>query len=321
MKASGLLLAIGLGAIAFGDVGRDLSPALAAQAPPTSAPPGAQERQVIEEKTSTLASRVAALTAKKADPALVADVDIYRKAAEYILRFPEEFATKDVHRQHPRRARHAVWRARSELEAGAPSWPTRKGHVVRAYVSRMDGSVQPYGLTIPDSYDGTKPVRLDIWQHGTNRTLNEVAFIIQQESDRPIPPEQDYIQLEPLGRTNVSYRWAGEADLFEALASVQQRYKIDPQADRAARILDGRRQLLAPGPASSRAMGGDRSGSRIHRDAPLWPTRDAAAVPGSDAALLRRGRLLVERVQHADGRLRRRRSTRSCRPRSTSASS
>src|SRR5258708_23732297 len=69
---------------------------------------------------------------------------------------------------------------------------------------------------------------LDIWQHGTNRTLNEVACVVRQEGAKPIAPEPDYIQLEPLGRTNVSYRWAGEADLFEALASVRQRYNIDP---------------------------------------------------------------------------------------------
>src|SRR5262249_37391613 len=116
-----------------------------------------------------------------------------------------------------------------ELEAGAPSWPKKKGHVVRAYVSRVDGSVQPYALTIPASYDGTKPMRLDVWQHGTNRTLNEVAFIVQQENAAAPPADQDYIQLEPLGRTNVSYRWSGEADLFESLASVQQRYNIDPK--------------------------------------------------------------------------------------------
>jgi dienelactone hydrolase len=71
-------------------------------------------------------------------------------------------------------------------------------------------------------------MHLDVWQHGTNRTLNEVAFITQQQADKAIPADQGYIQLEPLGRTNVSYRWAGEADLFEALASVQQRYNIDP---------------------------------------------------------------------------------------------
>lgn len=198
------------------------------QASPPVEPPSAEEKRAIDKKVTELAARVDALAARKVDPALLADVDIYRKAAEFIVRFPEEFATKAFTANTMSVLDRGLARAR-ELEAGAPSWPKRKGHVVRAYVSRLDGSVQPYGLTIPESYDGSRPVRLDIWQHGTNRTLNEVAFIIQQESDRPIAAEQDYIQLEPLGRTNVSYRWAGEADMFESLTSVQQRYKIDPK--------------------------------------------------------------------------------------------
>ena len=214
MKVICLLLVIGVAAIA--------------QAPPSAEPPSADGRRAIEKKMTELASRVDALASRKGDPALLADVDIYRKAAEYILRFPEEFATKAFTPNTMAVLDTGLTRAR-ELETGAPSWPKRKGHVIRAYVSQVDGSVQPYGLTIPESYDGTTPVRLDIWQHGTNRTLNEVAFIIQQESNRPIPSEQDYIQLEPLGRTNVSYRWAGEADMFESLASVQQHYKIDPK--------------------------------------------------------------------------------------------
>jgi pimeloyl-ACP methyl ester carboxylesterase len=203
--------------------------AMAAQAPaPAPEPPGPDEKRTIEKKLTELASRVHALAARKAEPVLVADVDIYRKAAEYILRFPEEFATKTFTTNTISVLDTGLKRA-GELEAGTPAWPKRKGHVVRGYVSRVDGSVQPYGLTIPKSYDGTKPMRLDVWQHGTNRTLNEVAFIIQQERETPIPAEQDYIQMEPLGRTNVSYRWAGEADMFESLASVQQRYNIDPK--------------------------------------------------------------------------------------------
>jgi dienelactone hydrolase len=205
-----------------------LMAAVAAQTPPTVVPPSVENKQVIERKLGELNTRISALKAKRADPALLADVDIYRRAAEYILRFPEEFAT-DAFTPNTIAVLDTGLNRASELAAGRPSWPKQKGHVVRGYVSKLDGSVQPYGLTIPASYDGTTPVRLDIWQHGTNRTLNEVAFIIQQESDRAIPPEQDYIQMEPLGRTNVSYRWAGEADLFESLASVQARYNIDPK--------------------------------------------------------------------------------------------
>ncbi len=197
-------------------------------AQPQVYPPNAEQRRQIESRLAALSSRVAALADRRVDAALLADVDIYRRAAASILKFPEEFAREEFTPNTMAVLDAGLARAR-ELEAGTPSWPTRKGHVVRGYVSRIDGSVQPYGLTIPASYDGTKPVRLDIWQHGTDRTMNEVDFITRQESDRPIPADEDYIQLEPLGRTNVSYRWAGEADLFEALASVQQRYKIDPK--------------------------------------------------------------------------------------------
>jgi pimeloyl-ACP methyl ester carboxylesterase len=189
--------------------------------------PTAEEKRQIEARMSELSSRVKALAAGKTDAALLADVDIYRKATEYILRFPEEFATKAFIANTIAALDTGLARAR-ELEAGAPSWPKRKGHVIRAYVSRLDGSVQPYGLTIPESYDPAKPIRLDIWQHGANRTLNEVSFITSQEAGKPAPPEQVYIQVEPLGRMNVAYRWAGEVDLFETLASVQQRYNIDP---------------------------------------------------------------------------------------------
>jgi len=193
---------------------------------PAPALPDADQQRAINRTLADLSARIDALRAKHADETLVADVDVYRKAADYILRFPEEFATPAFAGDTLAVLDKGIARVR-ELERGAPSWPTRKGHVVRAYVSRLDGSVQPYALTIPDSYDGTRPMRLDIWQHGTNRTLNEVAFITQQESDRAVPAGQDYIQLEPLGRTNVSYRWAGEADLFESLASVMQRYNVD----------------------------------------------------------------------------------------------
>ena len=53
---------------------------------------------------------------------------------------------------------------------------------MRGYTSRVDGSVQPYGLTIPGSYDGSRPMRLDVWLHGTQLQLNEVRFITQQEA-------------------------------------------------------------------------------------------------------------------------------------------
>ncbi|MCM3879103.1 MAG: hypothetical protein ND807_03245, partial [Vicinamibacterales bacterium] len=155
--------------------------ALAAQtAERQTFPPTAEQRQAIDAKLADLTSRLKALAAKKTDPALLADVDVYRKAAEYILRFPEEFGTKNYVPETLTVLDDGLSRAK-ELEAGTPSWTKKKGNLVRAFVSRVDGSVQPYGLTIPASYDGTKPLRLDVWLHGTQTELNEVRFIVQQQ--------------------------------------------------------------------------------------------------------------------------------------------
>ena len=206
-----------------------LGAAVAAQrGAPQTYPPTAEQRQMIDAKLADLTSRIKALAAKKTDPALLADVDIYRKAADFILRYPEEFSTKNYTPETIKVLDDGLARAK-EVEAGGSSWTKKTGHVVRGYISSTDGSVQPYGLTIPASYDGSKPMRLDVWLHGTQLELNEVRFINQQSGDHATSqiPAEDYIQVEPLGRMNNSYRYAGETDVFEAIASVEQRYKID----------------------------------------------------------------------------------------------
>src|SRR5207302_3526243 len=141
------------------------------------------------------------------------------KAGEFILKQPGEFATPAYVKDTLAVLEHGIARAK-ELAADSPSWTKAKGRLVRAYVSGVDGSVQPYGLIIPDSYSG-QPFRLDIWMHGTNRNLNEVAFIKGHEGTAPAPAGQRYIQMDVYGRSNVSYRWAGETDVFEALRSVE----------------------------------------------------------------------------------------------------
>ncbi len=176
---------------------------------------------------TALAGRVRALSAKHTDAALLADVDVYRKAAEWILRYPDEFYTKAYAANAIAALDKGLARAK-ELEAGKPLWPKQKGRLVRAYVSPVDGSVQPYGMIIPESYSG-RPARLDLVLHGRGATLNEVSFIAAHDGAQPVPEGQDFITVEIFGRTNNAYRWAGESDVFEALASVRRRYNIDPR--------------------------------------------------------------------------------------------
>ncbi len=199
---------------------------LAAQqqpAQPRAYTPTDEEKHQIEAKSAELG---ALLRKVERDP-LYPDVAIYRKAGEFILKHPEEFANAGYVKDTLTVLDNGIARAK-ELTAGSPSWTKSKGRLVRAYTSKIDGSVQPYGLIVPESYSG-QPIRLDIWMHGTNRNLNEVAFIKQHETGTPVPADQAYIQMDVYGRSNVAYRWAGETDVFEALRSVEQHYRIDPK--------------------------------------------------------------------------------------------
>src|SRR5207249_2124037 len=46
------------------------------------------------------------------------------------------------------------------------------------------------------------------------------------ESDKPAP-EQDFIELHPLGRVENGYRWAGETDVYEATHAAMNNYKTN----------------------------------------------------------------------------------------------
>jgi dienelactone hydrolase len=186
-----------------------------------ASPPTAAEREQIASKLAQLTRAIDELRAKHVDEARLADIEVYQKAAAWALRFEEEFYTPAYVANTLQALDHGLARAAD----ASFSWESRKGRIVRAYRSKVDGSVQPYGLIIPESYDGSKEVRLDVVLHGRGDQLTEVSFIASHEGDKPVA--QDYITLEVYGRGNNAYRWAGETDVFEAIDSVKARYKID----------------------------------------------------------------------------------------------
>ncbi|MBI5394824.1 MAG: hypothetical protein HZA91_05950 [Verrucomicrobia bacterium] len=174
-------------------------------------------------------STLEAMTKKavQIDESLLPDVEVYAKAAEWMLRYPkEEFWTAADVKNTLDTIALGLARVK-QLADGKPSWPTAKGCLVRAFRSRIDGSVQPYALKIPDIYDGKKPIRLDVILHGFGPTLNEANFIAGRDTGKPATAGQDYIRLEVFGRLNNGYRWCGETDVLEAMESVKARYTID----------------------------------------------------------------------------------------------
>ena len=91
---------------------------------------------------------------------------------------------------------------------------TRPGLVALGYTSKIDGSVQPYGLVIPPSYtpEGKSKYRLDLWFHGRGETLSELNFIDGRgrQVGEFAPP--DTIVLHPYGRFCNAAKLAGESN-------------------------------------------------------------------------------------------------------------
>ncbi len=199
-------------------------------------PPGVAipepDRKALQEKITSLAGQIANLQtdlAKK--PALLAllpDVEIFHKAVDWALRFDEFFKPQEVATANSI-LEEGFSRAKSLREGQSP-WTTQTGLVVRGYRSRIDGSVQPYGLVIPGGYQQESGVahRLDVWCHGRGENLSELSFLDQRrKSAGEFTPKGAFV-LHPYGRYCNANKFAGEVDLFEALEHAQRNYRIDP---------------------------------------------------------------------------------------------
>ena len=197
-----------------------MAAAAAAQAP--------MEEQAAEigQKLELLRWTIAELAANDVRDRDIADVAVYAKGAEWILRHNEFYRP---HYADDALAALETGAARAEaIQKGGESWGRSPGKWILGYRSAVDGSVQPYALSLPAGFDPESRERmpLHVVLHGRGSTLNEVSFIARHDGKRA-PESQTWIQLDVFGRVNNAYRWAGETDVFEAIADVARRYRID----------------------------------------------------------------------------------------------
>ena len=155
------------------------------------------------------------------------DVQIYYNAVRYALDDDIFYKTNDF-----ATARKFLKEGEARLHdvsQGHATWNTNSDLVARGYVSKLDGSVQPYGLVVPASYKpgDKKTYRLDFWFHGRGDKLSELEFISQREKNPGEFTPPDTFVLHPYGRYCNAYKFAGEGDVFEALADVERHYPID----------------------------------------------------------------------------------------------
>jgi len=191
----------------------------------------AETRADLERRLAGLAATIDRLKQDR-DPQvkdLLPDVQIFWKAVHDALTYQEFFAPGDLPKA-PKLVLEGERRAKVLEEKSFPAdWTKQAGLIVRGYVSRIDGSVQPYGLVIPESYafEGTGRVRLDVWFHGRGETLSEVNFLDERRRQPGQFTPADTIVLHPYGRYCNANKFAGEVDVLEAIDAAKRQYRID----------------------------------------------------------------------------------------------
>src|SRR5580698_6183892 len=140
--------------------------------PPGIAVPDADQK-ALRISLTRLNARLDAL---KGNPRLP-DIQIFTKAVTYALDGNEFFTPEEIFKA--KELLRIANERTDQLAHGDAPWTRANGLVVRGYVSKIDGSVQPYGLVVPPSYqpDRAHNWRVDAWFHGRSETLSEINFL------------------------------------------------------------------------------------------------------------------------------------------------
>lgn len=221
-------------------------------------PPGiaisAEDRAELEKNLAELTSATKAVAQHPLSP----DVQVLGDAVRYALTYNEFFNANEIPKAKDL-LKAGMARAKS-LEKGSAPWAAQTGLIMRGYVSKIDGSVQPYVLLVPSEWspNSGRKWRLDTWFHGRGETLNEINFLTSKVGEFT-PPESFVLYL--YGRYCNANKFAGEVDLFEALADVKKHYRIDDN-----RIL---------------IRGFSMGGASVWHFAAHYPGLWAAAAPGA----------------------------------------
>jgi hypothetical protein len=212
-------------------VGMGAERARSTRVPPNGIPIASADRSELQSGAEALGQEIRSLQRELADKPdlinLLPDVQIFHKAVNWALRYDEFYRSNEVGL-----ARLLLKQGREragQLRDARTPWLSATGLVVRGYLSRIDRSIQPYGLVVPPGFAGThdQPRRLDVWLHGRDNHLTELKFIAERQKSYGEFTPTDTIVLHPYGRYCNAFKFAGETDVFEAMEHVKRFYRID----------------------------------------------------------------------------------------------
>ncbi|RLS32111.1 MAG: hypothetical protein DWH79_08770 [Planctomycetota bacterium] len=158
------------------------------------------------------------------DAAVRAEVEVFPKAVQYGIACGEWWEPSHLER--------ATWaldeaeRRLDEVAMGRTTW-REGGFVPLAYRSSLDGSVQPFGIIVPEGLDRSQPVPVWIWLHGRGERDTDLHFLWQKSRKSGEFFPADAIVLLPFGRYCNGWKGPGVNDVFEALDALAAIYPID----------------------------------------------------------------------------------------------
>ena len=213
------------------------APAAGARGSQSLPPPGIAiadaDRAELTAGAADLKQEIDALaTSLKSKPdllALLPDVEVFHKAIDWPLRYNEFYNVKEI---ATAKKVLAIGKERAaQLAKGEHPWTAQTGQVVRGYRSKVDGSVQPYGVVVPANWkpEDKAPRKALVWLLGRGNTRTELAFINERLGKAPEITCPDGFVLVPYGRFCNATKFAGEVDVFEALDQVRAKYPVDDQ--------------------------------------------------------------------------------------------
>lgn len=108
----------------------------------------------------------------------------------------------------------------TSLAKGTDPFASKRGTFLKAHYSDLDGSLQPYSLSVPEEYSNQRQWRLMVNLHGHGWYA---PF-----QGHPAPKTSGVIVLSPHGRGSMDYMFVGELDVLAAIEDVRKDYAIDP---------------------------------------------------------------------------------------------
>ena len=151
-----LVLAVGLTVSAWTGGAQNPAPAPPAQFPPLGTGITPEEARTLQGAVDQLAQKVVALKIQyRSSPMFdrIADVEVYLDAVRRPLKYDERLyaGRGSTPVSYAQQTLTTGSERATQLAAGNTPWMTQSG--VRGFYSRIDGSAQPYLLTLPESYD------------------------------------------------------------------------------------------------------------------------------------------------------------------------